>query len=288
MKTLIITPACNEEKHLPELIQSMVVQSLLPSEWIIIDDGSVDATSDIIKKASIKYSWIKYLRKNKIGVRSPGKSVMEVFYYGLKKRKTQEFDIVMKIDADLVFPKNYIKRVVSKFNNNPKVGICGGVCVVDSNNKHVLENYTNLDHVRGALKAYRRACFESIGGLVQNMGWDTIDEHHARFKNWEVCVLTDLNVLHRRSTNQDFGFVNAAFRNGKMLYSIRMDIFLLLTNCIKKLIKYPYFILSFALFYGYIYAFFSGCDRIVNKELGVFIRKYRYNKIIEKFLSIFT
>ena len=58
MKILIITPACNEGNHLPELIQSMIAQSYLPLEWVIVDDGSIDGTSDIIKKASIKHSWI--------------------------------------------------------------------------------------------------------------------------------------------------------------------------------------------------------------------------------------
>ena len=45
MKVIIITPACNEELHLPELIDSMVNQTFLPSEWIIVDDGSLDNTS---------------------------------------------------------------------------------------------------------------------------------------------------------------------------------------------------------------------------------------------------
>ena len=69
MKVLIITPACNEEKNLPLLIKSMVNQSIIPFEWIIVDDGSKDNTSNVIQKAAIKFPWIKYLRKEKKSTR---------------------------------------------------------------------------------------------------------------------------------------------------------------------------------------------------------------------------
>ena len=102
MRILIITPACNEERSLPQLIKSVVNQSFLPLEWIIVDDGSKDNTSNVIQKAAVKYSWIKYLRKEKFNVRSPGKSVMETFYFGYNYKSSKEYDIVMKLDADLV------------------------------------------------------------------------------------------------------------------------------------------------------------------------------------------
>ena len=46
----IVTPACNEEKHLPSLIESVLVQSFLPAEWVIVDDGSIDNSSNVIQK----------------------------------------------------------------------------------------------------------------------------------------------------------------------------------------------------------------------------------------------
>ncbi len=285
MKILIITPACNEEKHLPVLIESVLLQSYLPTEWIIVDDGSKDNTSNVIKHASMRHTWIKYLRKDKKDVRAPGKSVMEAFYFGFNNKDTLLYDIVLKLDADLVLPINYLEMIKTQFQKYAKIGICGGVCVVKNNNKYIIEHETNLDHIRGAIKAYRKECFDDIGGLLKNMGWDTVDEHSARFKGWHVSVLTDLKVIHQRSTHQEYGFVKAAFRNGKMLYSIRMDLFLLFSNIIKKCFKKPYLILGIAMFLGYINAFFTRYNKIVDKDLGRFIRKYRYNKILKRFLK---
>ena len=283
MKVLIITPACNEEKHLLLLIHSMVSQSILPSEWVIVDDGSVDNTSNVIQTSAIKYSWIKYLRKEKKDLRSPGKSVIETFYFGFQNKETQNYDIVMKLDADLILPIDYLETIICNFQNNLKIGICGGVCSIQMGDKYVIEKETNQDHIRGAIKAYRRECFEEIGGLTQAMGWDTIDEHSARFNSWLVVVLPQLNVLHQRSTHQEYGFTKAAFRNGRMLYSIRMDVILLLTNCIKKIFKKPYLILCISMFLGYMFAFFRRENKIVDKDLGKFIRKYRYAKILQKY-----
>ena len=146
MKVLIVTPACNEEKHLSELIDSIVNQSILPAQWIIVDDGSTDNTSNVIKQSIMQYSWIKYLRKEKTGPRSPGKSVMETFYFGFNNTTLTEYDIVLKLDADLVLPSNYLETIVNEFKKNSKTGIAGGVCVVESNDNYVLEKETNLDH----------------------------------------------------------------------------------------------------------------------------------------------
>ncbi len=282
MKVLIITPACNEEHHLSDLIESMIQQSVLPVEWIIIDDGSTDNTSNLIIKASNKYSWITYLRKEKNGLRSPGKSVMEVFYYGFDKRKKNDYDIYMKIDADLILPNNYLAEIIQQFIQHPTIGICGGICVIKKSYDYTIEQQTNMDHVRGAIKAYRKECFLEIGGLVKKMGWDTIDEHYARYRKWEVCVLSNLHVIHRRSTNQDYGFFRAAYRNGRMLYSIRMGFILLIVNCLKNSIRKPYLLLFFAMFFGYCVSFFNRHEKIVSKDLGAFIRNYRYKKILER------
>ena len=70
MKTLIITPAYNEEKFLQLTIDSVLNQNLLPVEWVIIDDHSKDRTSNIAKEAAKKHKWISYLKKEKNSVLS--------------------------------------------------------------------------------------------------------------------------------------------------------------------------------------------------------------------------
>ena len=117
LKFLIITPACNEEKFLQKTIDSVVNQSHLPVEWIIINDGSTDETGQIIKNASISYNWISHVQKIKKDIRSPGSSVMNAFYYGYERKKNQDFDVIMKLDADIILPVDYIQKIAKKHSN---------------------------------------------------------------------------------------------------------------------------------------------------------------------------
>jgi len=279
LKTLVITPAYNEEKFLQSTIDSIVNQEVLPDEWIIVDDNSEDKTSNIAQKAAINYKWINYIKKEKKHNTGPGKAIMEAFYFGYDNKKVDDFDIVMKLDADIILPKNYISEIIKRMQANKEIGICGGVCLTNG----IEEKITNLDHVRGAIKVYRKKCFLEIGGLLKRMGWDTVDEHSARFFSWSVVVFTDLKVHHQRKTNFKFGYLKAGYINGKMLYSIRMDLFLMFTNVLKWSLRFPYILSGFFLFFGYVKSMIFFDKKIVSKELGFFIRNYRYKRIREKF-----
>jgi len=68
-KISIILPTLNEEKNLkilvPEISSLFENDLKLEYEIIVVDDGSTDNTSNIIKKASLKYRWIRYVRNEK-------------------------------------------------------------------------------------------------------------------------------------------------------------------------------------------------------------------------------
>ena len=59
---ILITPVKNEEKNLSHLIRSVINQTIKPSLWVIIDDGSADNTPNMIKKAREEYEWIQSIR----------------------------------------------------------------------------------------------------------------------------------------------------------------------------------------------------------------------------------
>ena len=104
MKTLIITPAYNEEKFLQSTIDSVLNQNLFPVEWIIVDDQSTDRTSNLAKEASKKHKWITYLKKEKKDNTGPGKAVMEAFYFGYDNKKVNDFDIITVSYTHLTLP----------------------------------------------------------------------------------------------------------------------------------------------------------------------------------------
>ena len=98
-----VTPVRNEEKYLPQTIQSFVTQTCAPIVWIIVDDGSTDATGSIADAAAAHYPWIEVVHRPDRGFRRPGAGVMEAFCDGLARLGSRAWDFLAKLDADLVF-----------------------------------------------------------------------------------------------------------------------------------------------------------------------------------------
>ena len=69
-KYVVITPVRDEKEHIQSTIESMVRQTVLPGEWIIVDDGSKDGTGEIIDEYARQYPWIKAIHRQDRGFRS--------------------------------------------------------------------------------------------------------------------------------------------------------------------------------------------------------------------------
>lgn len=68
MKLSIIIPAYNAGKTIERCLLSIVTQTFLDYEVLVIDDCSLDDTLSICKKLSVKYPQIKPLHQEKLGV----------------------------------------------------------------------------------------------------------------------------------------------------------------------------------------------------------------------------
>ena len=72
------------------------------------------------------------------------------------------------------------------------LGIAGGTCYEQDTAGEWRPTFATRDHVRGATRAYRAACFEHVTPLEQRMGWDGIDELKAQVAGWKTRSLPDL------------------------------------------------------------------------------------------------
>ncbi len=280
MKIYIVIPAHNEAHLIGKTLNSLVAQSYPASKIVVVNDNSTDTTEDVLQEFSSKHANISYINTTTAAVHLPGSKVINAFYHG-HDSLDQDYDLICKFDADLIFPENYLATIVSLFKANPKVGMAGGFCYIASGQDWVLENLTNKDHIRGALKAYRKECFVQIGGLKRAMGWDTIDELLAQYHNWQIVTDESLHVKHLKPTGNTYN-PKAKYKQGEAFYKMRYGFILTAIASVKLALlkKRPKLIIDYIL--GFLKAKKEHQDFLVSKEEGAFIRQLRWSKIKAK------
>jgi len=96
-KFVLITSARNEAEYIGKTIASVVSQTILPEAWVIVDDGSRDATASIAEQASRTYPWIKVVRREDRGYGDHEVGMVEGFYYGLNHLGALDCDFICLI-----------------------------------------------------------------------------------------------------------------------------------------------------------------------------------------------
>ncbi len=280
MDFYIVIPAYNEEAFIGKTLQSLTAQTLLPKKIVVVNDGSTDGTQAIIDRFANKHSFITSTIIHSEGEHLPGSKVINAFYKGFELLD-DAYDVICKFDADLIFPKDYLQKIAAIFEQDPTCGMAGGHCSIEKNGSWQLESLTNKDHIRGALKAYRKSCFKAIGGLKNTMGWDTVDELLAQFHGWKVCTDTQLMVQHLKPTGHAYAAA-AKHKQGKAFYKMRYGFWLTHIAAAKLALKkqsLSYFINCIR---GYNQAKDENMPFIVSEAEGEFLRKLRWKGIKKK------
>ena len=281
MNFYIIIPAHNESDFIKKTLKSLVEQTHLPKKIVVVNDHSTDDTESIVKQFSNKYGFIELVNKLSSEEHLPGTKIIQAFYTGFEALD-QNYDVICKFDADLIFPENYLEQLALHFKQNDKLGMVAGHCYFQKGNALILEDLTRKDHIRGALKAYRKACFLEIGKLKPAMGWDTVDELLAKYYGWEILTDESLKVIHLKPTGSTYNKASK-YLQGKAMYRMRLGFPLTLITAIKLGYKKRSFSFFFNYVVGYLEAFFHKNERIVTKKQGKFIRNIRWRGILKKF-----
>lgn len=204
-RCLIVSPVRNEAEYLQRTIDSMVAQTVLPAKWLIVDDGSTDATPDIVERAAETHGWISLYRRPDRGVRRVGGGVVDAFNDGLAQADLDDFDYVCKLDGDLELPPHYFELLYERFEANPRLGTASGKSWIFVGDRLVWERSSD-EMSQGQTKLFRVSCFREIGGFVSEVMWDGIDCHRCRMLGWEAASYRDpeLRFIHLRPMGSSF------------------------------------------------------------------------------------
>jgi poly-beta-1,6-N-acetyl-D-glucosamine synthase len=276
---VIVSPVRDEAERIEKTIESVVAQTARPREWVIVNDGSTDATGDILERVCAQFDWIRVVHQADRGFRAAGSGVMEAFYAGYEALTIKEWDFVVKLDGDLIFGPTYFERCFERFAKEPGLGIGGGVIYNLIDGKEVLERHPKF-HVRGATKIYRRACWEDIGGLVKQPGWDTLDEVHSQMLGWGTESFFDHRLVQLRTTGDAAGQWRNWVKNGHACFVVGYHPLFILARAVLHLVRRGNPVASAGMLYGYSHAAFKGVEKIASAEVVRFVRRQQLRRLV--------
>jgi biofilm PGA synthesis N-glycosyltransferase PgaC len=277
-KYIVISPVRDEEAYLKLTIESMVAQTIRPSEWIIVDDGSTDATGKIIDDYASRYPWIRAVHRENRGFRKSGGGVVEAFNDGYDALGVQDWDFIVKMDGDLSFEPAYFEKCLAIFQREKRLGIGGGVVYHIENGVKSFEPNPSF-HVRGATKIYRKECWDAIGGFWPAPGWDTMDEVKANMLGWTTRSFSDLHLQHHRYTGAADGMWGGLVKNGRANYICGYHPLFMIAKCFSRLPRKPYVIGSIALFWGFVSGYLKRLPRVDDHQTIGFLRRQQLGRL---------
>lgn len=223
MRLAVVVPCLDEERHLSGLLESLVAQTRRPDQLIVVDDGSTDGSAAIADRFASDHDFVRVLRRPRRAVgRDRLATAAELVAVQWAVDQLEEpWDVVGKVDADLLLSADTLATLARAFEDDPQLGMAGAFLTEVGRDGTTVRKPCPPGHVEGATKFYRRRCWQDIEPLLPILGWDTFDELRARMRGWRTAsfAVPGGDPLHLRPMGAQDGQLRAHRRWGACAYA---------------------------------------------------------------------
>lgn len=279
----LITPCRDEADYAVRCIESVLRQTLKPAKWIIVDDGSKDATPRILAEYAAKHDFIEIVTRTDRGRRAVGPGVIDAFYAGYDRVDRSAFEYICKFDLDLDMPPRYFERLVERMEKEPRLGTCSGKPYFEDTDGKLVSEKCGDEMSVGMTKFYRVKCFEEIGGFVRQVMWDGIDCHRCRMLGWRAVSWDEpeLRFVHLRPMGaSDRGILTGRMRWGFGQYFMGTGLSYMTASALFRMSTPPYVLGGAAMWWGYVKSMLSRQERFDSPEFRRFLRRYQWDCLV--------
>ena len=192
-----------------------------------------------------------------------------------------DYEFIGNLDADMTFEKDYYELILKKFEENPKLGIAGGVRMEAYKGTYYLSK-SSRKSVAGGFQLFRKKCFEEIGGYkpLPYGGIDAVAETMAKMYGWEVESFVDIRLNHHKSTGlSNQNIFKARFRLGIQHYLIGYYPLFSVFRSFNRISEKPIFISSFTTLFGFFWAAIRRYERTVPDEFVAYLRSDQISRL---------
>jgi glycosyltransferase involved in cell wall biosynthesis len=293
---LIISPCRDEARYARRTIESVLRQSILPALWIIVDDGSKDATPSLLAEFAARVPFIRILTRADRGDRKLGGGVIDAFYTGYDTIDPASFDYLCKLDLDLDLPPRYFEILIERMESEPRIGTCSGkpyfpmagtdgpIDLLLSDSSAFISEKIGDENSVGMTKFFRTACFRQIGGFTRELMWDGIDGHRCRQLGWIAVSWDepDLRFIHLRpmGTSHRSWWVGRQ-RHGFGQYFMGTSPWYMVASAAYRMTRPPRVVGGLAMLYGYFKSMVQGKPRYGDPKFRRFLRRYQWACLLQ-------
>lgn len=279
---LLISPCRDEGQYMRQTLNTVVAQTILPAQWVIVDDGSTDETPQILAEYAAKYPWIKVVTRQNRGHRAVGPGVIDAFYAGYETTSPADFEYVCKLDLDLRLPPRYFEILMQRMRANPRIATCSGKAYVEEHGQLVNEGHGDETSL-GMTKFYRTSAFAAMGGFVREVMWDGIDCHRCRMMGLIACSWDEpeLRFVHLRPMgSSQQSIYKGRMRHGFGQYFMGTGFLYILASAIKKIPEKPYVLGAICMLLGWLKSALEGKPRYNDLEFRQFLQTYQWRALL--------
>jgi glycosyltransferase involved in cell wall biosynthesis len=205
LQVSVVMPVFNAAEYLEAALESVLVQTLGDLELIVVDDGSTDASPEILERATAGDARVRV-------VRNQGNSgIVVALNNGWRLARSR---YVARMDADDVALPDRLERQVDFLDAHPEVAAVGGaVTILDARGlKGATVTYPGSSAaIRRALPRYncfahpavtiRRAALEAVGGYR----YDHVEDYDLWLRldeRFDLANLQEVVLLYRQHIRQ--------------------------------------------------------------------------------------
>jgi glycosyltransferase involved in cell wall biosynthesis len=282
-RLLLVTPVHNEAAFLELVADAVDRQTRRPDLWVIVDDASTDATPEILTRLAERHDYIEIRSAverpaaKRVKDRLATAAAPRTFNVGLDSVEWRSFTHVAKLDGDTELPTDYFEKLLAEFDADPQLGLAGGV-YADPDPSGAGDGWRVIPlpvdhHVPGTLKCYTVECLESIGGVQERLGWDTIDETYARMHGFRTRAFPELVVRHHRPWGSADGTLRGRARHGECYYIIHFPLAWVAARSVRVGLSRPRVLSGIALLYGYVRSAVTRVPRVEDPAYRAFVHR---------------
>jgi len=277
---VLITPARNEEAFIEKTIQSMIKQTVLPTKWVIVNDGSTDDTGSIVRRYLAEHPWMELVDRP---VRKERHFAAKVYAFnaGQERISGLAYEVIGNLDADVSLDADHFEFLLEKFRDDPALGVAGTIFKEPGYSSET-DSFEGRNHVSGQCQLFRRKCFEQIGGYCPNKagGIDWMAVTTARMMGWKTRSFREKFFFHYRTLGTaERGRFASSFSYGEKDYYLGGHPVWELFRVAYRMTKRPYLLDGIALGLGYLWALVRREKRPVSAELMRFHRREQMHKL---------